>query len=274
MHLWNYALMRCREPHPTTKLFVVIIVAGMASYCWGQTLSDSVQPPASESPYAHINQQAEPSRAGDVNATLEITHELFKRTAIPTEFADAFGFTDRIVNAEIASHREGHPRVTEVDVANAVNHLADAAGAPSWIKTNQNEVRKLRMHMLVLYPSLLASRARPDADGHRKAVSDDLGPVEAAYIATTMIYQKLNNPEYQFTPDEKKEQQSLDPDARQAKQNERLAQARDFARGLPTNHSARDLLAAGDRFFNDLGIAPVVKQDSSSPATAQSKGGL
>ena len=258
--------------HPVAMLSFVIMVAGLTCYCESQTLPDSHRGP--QSSYAHINQQAELSRAGDVNATLEVTHELFRRTEIPIDFADAFGFTDRIVNAEIEHHRGRRPRVSEGDVANAVNHLAETAGAPSWVKTNQNEVRQLRMHMLVLYPNLLTSREPADKDGHRKAISDGLRPIEAAYVATTMIYQKLNNPEYQFTPAEKQQHQSLAPDALRAKHDERLAQARQFARSLPNNHSMRDLLAAGDRFFNDLGISSVVNQSSSSSYRTQSKGGF
>jgi hypothetical protein len=268
---WN------RVPYLITYLFLLMTFICLTCQGSAQTASHSKQSGAQQSHYVHINEQAELSRAGDVNATVELTHELFKGTEIPVDFADAFGFTDRIVNAESEHHRGRHPRVSEGDVVKAVNHLADVAGAPSWVKTDQGEVRKLRMHMLVLYPNLLASHEPADKDGHRKAISDGLRPIEAAYIATTMIYQKLNNPEYQFTTDEKKQHQSLEPDALYAKHNERLMQAREVARALPNNHSMRDLLSAGDRFFNDLGIASTATQTSSKltmPRSYQSKGGM
>jgi hypothetical protein len=86
--------------------------------------------PSSESVFTHVNRQAILSRAGDTPATSELAHQLFKNVGIPTEIADSFGFTDRVVQAETA-HRNGTlPAVQEADVVKAVNNLTRTIGAP------------------------------------------------------------------------------------------------------------------------------------------------
>jgi hypothetical protein len=120
--------------------------------------------------------------------------------------ADGFGFTDRIVQAESQYRNGAHPAVHESDVVKAINNFANSIGAPQWAHTNQIEVRRLRMHMLTLYPQLMASQAPPDSKQHYKAIDEDMRPIEGAYVATTLIYQKLYNSKYQFTDAEQKKQ--------------------------------------------------------------------
>jgi hypothetical protein len=75
-----------------------------------------------------------------------LAHQLFKNVSIPTDLADALGFTDRIVQAEIASRNGTHPAIHEADVVRAINNLTNTIGAPQWAQTNQLEVRKLRSY--------------------------------------------------------------------------------------------------------------------------------
>jgi hypothetical protein len=176
--------------------------------------------------------------------------------AIPTDLADAFGFTDRIVHAEAEYHNGGHPAVHESDVVKAVNNMVTAIGAPQWAQTSPAEVRRLRMHMLVIYPQLIASQEPPDSNGHHKAVSNNLRPIEAAYLATTMLYQKAYNSEYQFTEAEKAQNATLSLDAVKAKQRERIDSLQAMLHGKTQSVSVRDLLTTSDRFFSDLGVEP------------------
>ena len=149
-------------------------------------------PPAHpESVFHHVNRQAVLSRAGDTSATQDLAHQLFLTVGVPVEIADALSYTDRIVQAQVSYHRGAHPGITEEDVVKAVNNMANELGVPLWTRTTKKEVRKLRMHMLVLYPQMMASHGPPDNNGHRKAVSEKMQPIEAAYLASTLLYQKI-----------------------------------------------------------------------------------
>jgi hypothetical protein len=233
--------------------------------------------PTGESVFAHVNRQAELSRSGNSAATAELARQLFKNASIPTDLADALGFTDRIVQAEIG-HRNGtHPAVHEADVVKAVNNLTNTIGAPQWAQTNRVEVRKLRMHLVVLYPQLMASQEPADANGHRKAVNESLRPIEASYLATSMLYQKAFNSEYQFTDTERAQNSLLDPSVVNSKHLERVKTLQDLLHGRTQAISVRDLLTASDHFFSDLGIEPATNLGAMAPSivvqTAAAKGG-
>jgi hypothetical protein len=233
--------------------------------------------PAGESVLTHVNRQAISSRSGNSAATADLTHQLFTNAGIPTELADAFGFTDRIVQAEVAYRNGTHAAIHETDVVKAINNLTSTIGAPQWAHTSQPEIRKLRMHMLVLYPQLMASQDPPDTKGHRKAVSDNMRPIEASYLATALLYQKAFNSEYQFTDAERAQNMKLDAAAVNANHLARVQTLQDLLHGKTNTISVRDLLTASDHFFSDLGIAPatnlsVVNYSPISPISV-TKGG-
>jgi hypothetical protein len=212
--------------------------------------------PSAESVFAHVNRHAVLSRAGDPAATAELSHQLFRNVAIPIELADVLGFSDRMVQAETEYRKGNRPAVHEADIVKAVNNLTNTIGAPQWAHTSQAEVRKLRMHMLVLYPQLMGTSEASDAKGRYKAVSEKLGPMEAAYLATTLLYQKAFNAEYQFTDAEQTQNAALDAATVNAKHLERVQALQDLLHGKTQSISVRDLLTASDHFFSDFGIEP------------------
>jgi hypothetical protein len=218
--------------------------------------------PIRESVIAHVNRQAVLARAGDASATLELAHQMFLNAGIPIEVADSFGFTGRIIQAETDYRNQAHPATHEADIVKAVNNLTSTIGAPQWVNTNPAEVRKLRMHMLAAYPQLLASHEPPDAKGHRKAVSENLSPMEAAYVATHLLYQKAFNADYQFTSAEVAQNKKLDAATVKAKHLERTQAFQDLLQGKSQSISVRDLLTASDRFYGDLGIPPTTYMGS------------
>ncbi|MGH9597071.1 MAG: hypothetical protein ACRD3K_09770, partial [Edaphobacter sp.] len=116
-----------------------------------------------------MNQWADLSRAGNAEATTELTRQMFRNGGIPSEMADAFGYTDRIVKADVAYQNGTEPAIHEADIVKAVNNLVNTVGAPTWVRTNQVEVRKWRMRLLLTYPRLIGSHEPPDAHGHYKA---------------------------------------------------------------------------------------------------------
>jgi len=241
--------------------------------------SKPAQAPVSESAYSHANKLAVRSRAGDVAATKELAREPFRNAGIPTEVADAFGFTDRIAQAETAYRQGQHSAVHEQDIVNAVNNLASTLGTPAWTHTTQAEVRRLRVRLFATVPKLFANHEPPDAKGHYSLLSPNMSPIEGSYIATTMLYMKVFYGDFQFTDAERAQNHKLDPAVVAANQKQREGQMLDIIQGRSNTVSVIDLLAAGDHLLTDLGIP--AQQTSSmqniNPAVAAAKapkGGL
>lgn len=241
------------------------------------TSSSTLPAAQGKSVYAHVNELADLSRAGNADATRELTHRTFQDNGIPTEIADALGFTDRVVQAEAAYRNGMHAPIHEADIVKAVNNLANTVGAPAWVRTNQPEVRKVRMRLLAAYPRLIGSQEPPDENGHYKALSENMRPVEAAYIAICLLYQKHYNADFQFTDEEKAQDAKLDAATVKAKHLQRTQIFGRLLHGQSSQTSVRDLQTAAGYFFDDLGIEQVANigtaEMQTSSAIAMLKGG-
>ena len=90
-----------------------------------------------QSAHAKVNELADLSRSGNADATTELTRQMFRSNGIPSDIADSFGFTDRIVKAEAAYRDGSQASVHEADIVKAVNNLANTFAAPAWLHTNQ-----------------------------------------------------------------------------------------------------------------------------------------
>jgi hypothetical protein len=220
--------------------------------------------------HAKMNQLADLSRAGNTEATTELTRQTFLNSGIQSEIADSFGFTNRIVKAEAAFQNGVQPAIHEADIVNAVNNLANTVGAPTWVRTNQVEVRKWRMRLLATYPRLIASHEPPDANGRYKALSDNMRPVEASYIALSLLYQKHYNADFQFTDEEQAENAKLDAQIVKTKHLQRIQEFGRMIRGHTSSGSTRDLLVGFDHFFDDLGLGAA--EDTTPTRAATPKG--
>jgi hypothetical protein len=81
---------------------------------------------------------------------------------------------------------------------NAVNSLADKLGAPDYSKTDRDQIQQLRFELSFSVPQLVAP---PSADTS-KVIASSMSPVEATYVALSMVHQKLFNGKYQVSTDE------------------------------------------------------------------------
>jgi hypothetical protein len=184
-----------------------------------------------------------------------MTSELSKEIGIPSEVATAYGFNERIVQSELSYRRGGQQGAREDDVVKAVNNLVASVGAPAWAFTNVHEVKRLRMLLVIRYPHLIASEAPPDEKGHYKALDDTMSPLEATYVGGVMIQQKLLNPDFQFSDQEKNLPGYADKNQRAASSASRGASLRKIVTGQSSWNSVRDLLNASDNFLTDLHVA-------------------
>ena len=224
-----------------------------------------VQPATTAKPHSlaeihrQVNNQAVLVRAGNPQAIASLSCTIFERVGIPAEVADAFHYTARLAQAETDYRKGTHPAVHEEDILKAHNNFINALGAPKWALTNQAEVRKLRMQFMSRYPQLLANQAPPDANGKYEALSKDIAPIEAVFLATSLIYQKQYQPEYQLTVNEQA-----------AVGTSSLTKSDFYARsmvlhkilhGQTQNIDLVDLAHAGDTLLNDLGIGSSLRPE-------------
>lgn len=233
----------------------------------GSTTTSTLPTSQGQSVIAYVNELAGLSLAGNADATRELTRQMFRNGGIKSETADAFGFTDRIVQAEAAYRNGIHAPIHEADIVTAVNNLANTVGAPAWVRTNQAEVRKMRTRLLVAYPRLFAGQESPDANGQNKALNENMRPVEAAYVAISLLYQKHYNADFQFTDEEQAQNAKLNAATVKAEHLQRMQIFGSLLRVQSSQAGVRNL-AAADYFFDDLGIERVARTSTAEPPTS------
>lgn len=243
------------------------------------TGTQHAQPTASrgKSDYAIANEEVALSRAGDADATVALAHEMFRNAGIPTQIADSFGYTRRVVQAQTEYQKGTLPPIHEKDIVTAVNNLANSLGLPAWAHTTQPEVRKLRVRLFLAIPQLFVSHAPPDAQGHHQLLSPDMSPLEAGYIATTMLYMKTFSSDFQFSDKERAQYQSQVRGALVAEQQRRETLMLNIIQGRSSSVSVADLLPAADHLFDDLGIrkqTTSAKNSTPEASAATAKGAL
>jgi hypothetical protein len=165
---------------------------------------------------------------------------------------------DQIVNAESGYHSGARHGVSETDVARLINNLAVHFKTPDYTRTSALEVRQLRVQMLVLHPGLIgiapAFKRNKITD---RSLRDEMSPVEAIHVAATMIFQKLNNPEWQLTRSERKvrwqerHKASYKPNFSDQTRRQEVLKA---IQGSASQMSARDALTLANESFSIMGI--------------------
>jgi hypothetical protein len=85
----------------------------------------------------------------------------------------------------------------------AVNALAKEIAAPRFAYTDNAEVRRLRMRMMPIVPALFLRDLKSKDENGRACIREKMSPVEAVYLFARMVDQKLSNPNYQMTAEER-----------------------------------------------------------------------
>lgn len=268
------------------RLFVHIVRAFLlsasltATCSFAQTAAPAAQPTRTPQTLAAIHQQVNDKavlvRVGNPQAIADLSRTVFTRVGIPVEVADSFHFSQRVAQAETDYRNGMHAAIHEEDIVRANNNFARALGVPEWAQTNQAEVRKLRMQFFARYPQLLASQAPPDANGRFEALSKNIGPLEATFLATSLLYQKLYSPEYQLSSKEQAAGGRASIPA--AAFQQRTQQLRDILHGNTQSVGIFDLVHAADGLFADLGISTTLRPEfvnlPAPSAQNDGKGGL
>jgi hypothetical protein len=144
-----------------------------------------------------VNEKAKGARSGDVNQLSELADEVFlgsvlDRTPVGTSIKEHVLKAERL-------YREGkHEPIHEKNIVELVNHLAQSLNAPDYARTSASQVRLLRLALITQTPALVGADAINSSD----SVSGSMSPLEAAFVALTLMNQKMHNPAFQVAPSE------------------------------------------------------------------------
>lgn len=173
-----------------------------------QSQSKSKPETQGQSGIDRINAKARAVRGPDKEAIQDLTGELMSQYGwddAPGALRDSV--KDRLVRAEQKFHSGNNKGVSEVDVARAVNGLVVKFNGPAYARTSPSEVREVRGRLLPYLPDFVGrgrvERGKPQSKKPKSTI-EEMSPVEAAYTTMTVLHQKLYNPEFQLTQEERR----------------------------------------------------------------------
>lgn len=219
-----------------------------------------------EGSWDQVNHAARNVKTGDRRAIQNLVDQVFLANGMDGYIAaSASSVKERLVSAEIDFQNGTGEGIDTEKVAASVNQLAASLKLPAYAATNADEVRKVRMRMLTLYPGLIGRGSAARRNDSRPSFDSRMGPVEAFHVAVTLIQQKAFNPEFQLTPVERQEISRKAKAAGQRKMpvatadqiapdGERTRQMMTAIRDAGAVMSFRDMLDQSEQSLDLLGI--------------------
>jgi len=159
------------------------------------------------SPGGHelINQKAIAVKSPDKAAIAELVDAVVSAYPVSRDVIGTSGeLHDQLVLAELAFHNGNHKGVSETDVARILNRFAALVEAPPWAYTNESEVRRLRATMLISSPAIVGMQPASQYHETPHGLTSRMSPAESVLVLSSLVFQKLHNPEWQLTPEENK----------------------------------------------------------------------
>ncbi len=226
--------------------------------------------------HRHLDSLAQMVHSSDPEAIHELSQEVFLHEGMPANVAYASNYVQRLAQAETDYRNGSHTPLHVADIVRANNDFARILGAPQWALTDQLEVSRLRMELLARYPQLFANPRPVKVQGHFQIFAENLSPMEAVFLATSLLYQKEFNPKYQLTLAERGNSTNNQPFPPSLFQ----ARTQDFTQllhGSAPSQSLSSLARAGEILLADLNISPSLRPEFESlqfvAPTAIGKGG-
>jgi hypothetical protein len=247
------------------SMLSVVVVTAMVGTIWlaaAQT-TKSTNPSTTVRPRAtweRVDDAARNLNGADPTRIRDLLNEVFADHGIDERIVATSGSVpDRLVAAEATFQSGKADGIPEEKVVAAVNQLAQRFNAPQYAYTDLKEVRRLRMKMVTVYPNLIGRGSSATRDDSKPHFERTLSPVEAFHITSTLVFQKIFNPEFQFS------RQELDG-VQQAKAVDTAALADRVGKGERTQEmmsvirkgaatmSLRDMLNQSEQSLDALGI--------------------
>lgn len=153
-----------------------------------------------------INEAARAAKGSDEAAVRRLVDTVFNAN----EFAEVppgglDQIKERVVRAELNYRAKGKGGVAEKNITKMINKLANKLGAPDYAKTDTVQVRRTRVRLMLRLSSFISSEVVTEKAGKNRGKSSlksEMSPLEAAYLATFLLQQKMLNEDYQLTPKE------------------------------------------------------------------------
>lgn len=250
------------------KLLVLLSLSLLAWLGLGWPLAENDSAEAHDNsqathPLEAINQMAKNARSGNLSDAEEFVGEIIKVTGFENELR---GFTstaikDRVGRAE-SRYRQGQSLgIPESKIVRTVNGLVRKFELPPYTKTNNYEVRMLRLGLLPSFPQIISQPnqgIRPVSVGGE--MDSQMSPAEAFFMLAMMLRQKLVNPDYQLTYQERvaswaeTHKHVAEQDIASDPSQVRSDQIRDSLKRAVSSASVTDALQLSEITLNTLGI--------------------
>jgi hypothetical protein len=230
----------------------------------------------SKSGVERINAKARAVKGADSEAIKGLTDEIMSQYGwddAPASVRDSV--KSRLVSAEENFHKGNHKGISETDVARAVNGFVAKFNTPDYSRTSPSEVREVRGRLLTQLPDFVGrGRVENGKSQAKKAGSQiaEMSPVEAAYTTMAVVYQKLNNPDFQKTQAERRaswvDKHSKSPrfpnkadSELSPSQTERQQEMDGVLKRAATTTPLQDLFSLPEKVLDVLGIERQKKED-------------
>jgi hypothetical protein len=146
-------------------------------------------------PYKRVNEKAGAVTGADEKAIRELADavlQLITDGRLPSVIARLF--LERMAQAEI-DYRSGRKAgIPESNIVRVIDHLAAKLGAPKYARTDEDEVRDLRLSISQMMPNFIPRRplgaGEESPAGFPYTVEPLMSPLEAIYVTRFLIMQK------------------------------------------------------------------------------------
>jgi hypothetical protein len=148
-------------------------------------------------PYQQIEVAASAMRSGDVDSIRPVVEEIVNYTRyyrMPDVMAAIV--KQRLIDAQRDYFAGKNPGVVDGAIVDAINALATAFGTPGYARVSLLEVQFLRSRAVSAMPYLM--RSAPDTK--LGEADPPMSPLQAIWLMSLLIDQKLDNPDYQAIP--------------------------------------------------------------------------
>jgi len=171
--------------------------------------------------HAEVEEKARLLRDNDQDTHRALADEIFKAsrgfeplTVIhgigPTEIPPSIDYVikDRLSWAEMQYRRGLGKGVKEQSIANFTNLLVEKFGLPEYARTNQRQVRFMRMHLMMHNPVFMGQGAvRPNIQVG-ESINEEMSPLQAVHVLLEVLGHKYFDENFQLTPEEWDRQQA------------------------------------------------------------------
>jgi hypothetical protein len=185
------------------RLLTALVVCGVIALQFSFPARSQSQQDRSPVDPTTLERDAVAAREGDLyQMSILVRHTLNFAHIVPLPANIRQTLEEHLSTAEVDFWNHSHAGVQEGDIVRLINRACDRLQLPEYAKTNQAQVRELRMDMLVHFPTLMG---RGMADYPMKvgdSISPVLSPLQAMHLVSSLIDQKFLDPAYQVTPDE------------------------------------------------------------------------